>query len=127
MNITFEKHSLYPEAILIRKFIGKVSVNDIIESWKYLYKHQLINVNTKGLINNLQGCELIMDLESFTLLLNYMKSMTYIKNIKIAVIADNPKTIIFPILGHEQERELNIKPFSTMDAAVNWVLLDMSV
>ncbi len=127
MNITYEKHSLYPEAILIRNFVGKVVANDIIESWKYLYKHQLINHSTKGLINNLQGCELMMDLESFTLLLNYMKSMKYIKNIKIAVIADNPKTIIFPILGHEQERELNIKPFSTMDAAVNWVLLDMSV
>ena len=99
--------------------------NDIIESWKYLYKHQLID--TKGFINNLLGCEFMMDLESFTLLLNYMKSLAHIKNIKIAVIADNPKTIIFPILGHEQERELNVKPFSTMDAAVNWVLLDMSV
>jgi len=37
MSIIYEKHELYPESILIRKFIGKVSVNDSIDSWIISY------------------------------------------------------------------------------------------
>lgn len=124
MSILYEKHDLYPESILIRKFIGKVSIKDIIDSWEYLHENKLIDKKIKGVINNLSGCELIMDMENFKTLIGYLKKQDYIKEIKLAVISDTPKTIIFPILGEEQERELKIKPFSTMEAAVKWISTD---
>lgn len=124
MSIIYEKHNLYPESILIRRFIGKVGIKDIINSWEYLNKNKLINDKIKGVINVLSGCELIFNMENFNDLLNYLKKHDYIKKIKLAVISDSPKTIIFPFIGEEQERELKIKPFSTMKAAVNWILMD---
>ena len=125
MSIIYEKHDLYPESILIRKFSGKVSIQNIIDSWEYLHENEIIDKKIKGVINNLSGCELIMDIESFKTLIDYLKKQDYIKDIKLAVISDTPKTIIFPILGKEQERELKIKPFSTMEAAVNWISMDL--
>lgn len=122
MSIEYVKHNLYPESILIRNFIGKVDVNNIIDSWEYLHKNNLIDINIKGIINNLTGCELIMDMESFKILIAYLKKEDSIKKIKLAVISDIPETIVFPFLGENQESELKIKPFSTMEAAVNWIM-----
>lgn len=122
MSIEYVKHNLYPESILIRNFIGKVDVNNIIDSWEYLHKNKLIDKNIKGIIKNLTGCELIMDMESFKILIAYLKKDDSIKKIKLAVISDIPETIVFPFLGENQENELKIKPFSTMEAAVDWIL-----
>jgi len=125
MSIVYKKHNLYPESILIREFVGKVSTENIIESWEYLIENKLINENIKGVINNLTGCELIMDMGSFKTLMAYMKKQKLFKGIKLAVISDSPETIIFPVLGESQEGELTIKPFSTMEAAVNWISIDL--
>ncbi|MBT8317646.1 MAG: hypothetical protein HKP59_08460 [Lutibacter sp.] len=121
MSIKYKRHELYPESILIRKFIGKVTFNEIFDSWKYLCENKLIDHKIKGVINDLLDCEIEMDLKSFENLLNYMKNQDCIRKIKLAVITNNPKIIIFPILGENQKKELKIKPFSTMDAAVDWV------
>lgn len=122
MKITYKKHDLYPDFILIKKFNGEVNVNDIIESWEYLRKNeQLINTEIKGIINDLSDCELIMDMDSFKTLISYLKKQDFIKDIKLAVISESPKTIVFPILGEKNKSELKIKPFSTMEAAVNWI------
>ena len=37
-------------------------------------------------------------------------------------VSANPKIIIFPYIGNNKNQELKIKPFSTIDAAVNWVV-----
>ena len=122
MSIVYRKHDLYPESILIRDFVGKVSVNDIIESWDYIIANELINDSTKGIINNLSGCDLCMDMKGFKTLMAYLKKQEYFKRVRLAVVCNDPKTIVFPSLGEVKEPELNIKPFSTMSAAVSWVL-----
>jgi hypothetical protein len=121
MTITYEKHKLYPESILIRKFTGKVGFKDIIDSWEYLCKNNLIDEKIKGIINDLMECELILDFESFTSLLSFMEKQDCLKRIKLAVITNNPKTIVFPFLGEKHKGEMKIKPFSTMQAAVDWI------
>lgn len=123
MGIEYKKHDLYPDSILIRDFFGQVSVEEIIESWESIIKNNLIKDSTKGIINNLSGCDLLMDMERFKTLMAYLRKKAQLKGVKLAVICDNPKTIIFPTLGESKEPELSIKPFSTMDAAVSWVIL----
>ena len=124
MSILYKKHGLYPDSILIRKFVGKVSVDDIIESWEYLQKNKLIDDKIKGLINDLTGCELLLDMNCFSTLMIYMKSQDFIRAIKIAVICDTPQKIVFPVMGEKHHSELKIKPFSTLEAAVHWINLD---
>jgi len=123
MAISYIKHDVFPENILIRKFYNTVSAEDIIESWKYLCDNNLISKNIKGVINDLEDCELNMNMESFSKVLIYMKQTRELKKIKLAVITNIPKQIIFPSYGELQEKALMIRPFSSMNAAVNWIMI----
>ena len=122
MSIYYRNHEEYPELILIRDFTGKVGVEDIIESWEYIVSNDLIKDTTIGVINNLSGCELQMDMDGFKTLMVFLRKQEYLKRIKLAVLCDTPDIIVFPALAEKKEHELRIKPFSTMDAAESWLL-----
>jgi hypothetical protein len=125
MSILYRKHEAYPDSILIRNFIEKINVSDIIDSWEYLIENKMITGTLKGVINNLQDCELQMDINSFKTLIAYLKRNDCLSKIKLAVICDNPKTIVFPMLGEKEEHELKIRPFSTLEAAVHWIIYEL--
>ena len=122
MSIKHREHNRFPGEILIRDFSGQVAVRDIIGSWQILLEQNQITEATRGVINNITGCELQMDLESFKELISFLKSNEKFRRIKLAVISDDPRTIVFPTLGEKREQELKIKPFSTLDAAEEWIL-----
>ena len=122
MSIAIRKHEGYPDSILIRDFTGTISVSNIVESWEYILDQNMINESTRGVINNITGCALEMNLKSFETLISFLKKHAVLRKIKLAVICDNPSTIIFPALGETKEPELKIKPFSTMSAATTWVM-----
>ena len=123
MGISYIQHDVFPDNILIRKFHGTVSADEIIESWKYLCHNNLISSEIKGVINDLDDCELNMNMVSFGKVLKYMKQTRELKSIKLAVITNIPKQIIFPSFGELESIELKIRPFSSMNAAVNWIMM----
>lgn len=120
------QYGLDSNSILIRNFIGKVSTQEIINSWEYIRENKLINPKIKGIINNLSDCELLIDFNDFETILSYIKKQDFLKNLKIAVVSDSPKIIIYPMLAEEQKAMPNIKPFSTFEAATNWILLNLT-
>ncbi len=122
MSIIYKKHDLFPESILIREFIGEVGIEENMESWEYLFYNHLISATTKGVITSLSGCELNMNMTTFSQLISFLKTKKYLKGIRLAVVCDNPRTIVFPALGEKKENELKIKPFSTIEAATDWIL-----
>ncbi len=122
MSIDYVKHPDHPESILIREFHGVVGVDDIINSWKYLIENKLVTSSLQGVINNITTCELKMDMDSFKVLMGYLKKTKILKKIKLAVICTDPKVIVFPTVGQVAEQDLKIKPFSTMEPAVEWIL-----
>lgn len=121
MGIKHTQHKTHPDAVLVRTFEGEVSSDDIINSWKQLHKQNLFTTDVKGVLNNLDNCELTMSMSGFKDIMNYMKSQDHLLNLKIAVVTNSPKNIIFPALGEINEKPLNIKPFSTFDAAIEWI------
>ena len=121
MGITYKKHPLHPNDILIKDFKGAISAEDIIASWEELRLSKAINKNVKGIINDLSICDLVMTLAEFGKLMEYLKGQEYLMNVKLAVITDRPSTIVFPMLG-ERETDLLIKPFCTTRSAVDWII-----
>ncbi|MFC2090224.1 hypothetical protein ACFLT1_05560 [Bacteroidota bacterium] len=121
MTILYEKHSAYPDSILIRKFTGTIEVENIIDSWKYLLESELLTSKVMGVINDISGCELVMNMASFQVLIDYLKQQPIFRNLKLAVICTDPKTIVFPMIGERQEKDLGIKPFTTLEAAERWI------
>lgn len=125
MTIVYKKHDEYPESILVKKFEGDINADDIIKSWEDLKDSNLMNTSIKGIINELDSCNLNMNMDGFKRVMMYLNNQAYLKHVKIAVVTENPKKIIFPILGEQQEKNLKIKPFSTNKAAVHWITIDI--
>ena len=122
MAISYRNHNVYPKSIYIRDFVGKVDVWEIIDSWEFLLNSNLINQDTKGIINNLTDCELEMNMDSFKTLMVYLNQHQELKNIKLAVLSGDPRIIVFPTLGETTERDLKIRPFTTEAAAITWII-----
>jgi len=122
MIIISESLDHYSNSILIRKFIGKVSAPEIIESWNDLEENNLINTELKGIINDLTTCDLNMDMESFKVVIKFIKKHPILRSLRHAVISDSPEIIVFPTMAEGREIDLKIKPFSTMESAKDWIL-----
>jgi len=122
MSIHLKPHKDFPNTILVRVFSGRVEIGDILNSWKSIGDSPLLTHQINGIINDLSNCELCMDMEGFKKLIEFLKDQDYLKTVKLAVITDSPQTIVFPMLGETQEKDLMIKPFCTEQAAVNWIL-----
>jgi hypothetical protein len=122
MSILFKSHDHYPEAILVRTFYGQILPEEMISSWNELLDSNLITTNTLGIINDLSHCELKMDIDKFKEFTTFLKSKPQLEKLKLAVVTNSPKNIVFPILGESQESTLHIKPFSTFRAATHWIM-----
>lgn len=122
MSIEHPKKHLYPDSVILRKFEGKVSADEIMQSWQDLEADNRFTNDIQGVLNDLEDCELTMDIKGFKRLMSLMLKKDYIHNIRIAVVTNSTRNIIFPTLGETQFRDLKIKPFSTIQAAVDWIL-----
>lgn len=122
MSIHFKEHDKYPNLILVRTFTGQILPEEIIASWNNLLASNLITEDTIGVINDLSNCELKMNIDKFNKFTDFLKSKQQLKNLKLAVVTDSPKNIVFPILGESQEPSLHIKPFNTISAATGWIM-----
>jgi hypothetical protein len=123
MKIEYEKYHYRSEIILMRKFHGQIDIKDITDSWDYLIKNNMLSETHKGVINDIRDAELNMNVRSFGILLNYLKEHDIFHKIKLAVVCDTPGKIIFPMLGDSMSPDLKIKPFTTIEAASDWIFI----
>lgn len=113
----------YPSGlILVREFKDNVNVDHIIESWEYLIANQILTERHIGVINDLCKASLDMNMDSFARLIHYLKANPYFSKIKLAVICDTPNKIVFPMIGEYNIRELKIRPFTTVEKSIEWIL-----
>ena len=52
----------------------------------------------------------------------YKKHIDIFGNFKIAIVTEEPKDIVIPILVESLDEGYTSCPFSTLEAAINWVL-----
>lgn len=111
------------DKILVREIRGKVTFNDIFSSWQALIKDGWFAPSLIGVINDFREMELdakVSDVNEILKLID--KNFDTFKGIKIAVIVDSYKNIVFPMMVEKLSKKVKIKPFSTFDAARDWVL-----
>ena len=59
----------------------------------------------------------------FSDIIDYLKSHKDLQHIKLAVVTNSPKVIVFPMIMDANEKTLKIKPFSTFSASESWILI----
>jgi len=121
MSIKYKKIDSINGIILVRDFVNVVGFEEIIESWEYLIKNNMLKDNVMGVINDLRDCELNMDMKKFETLITYMQTQNHLKGMKLAVVCDLPGKLVFPMLAESRNNDLKIKGFSTISAAEVWI------
>lgn len=125
MPITYVLDSNYPQSILVRQFENTVRLNDILSSWQFMENEKLIKPHVIGIINNLKNCQLEINMDDFGQLITFLKSHEQFKNLKLAVITENPDATLFPSYAEKFITDLNIRPFSSYEAALTWIEKDI--
>ena len=109
--------------ILYKYYFGMITVEDIIHSWQYAFQNQLIPVNVKGFILDYRGAHFDIEIdENRTIATFYKKNTSIFGNFKFAIITVDPKDITVPVLVAFEDDGYYSKPFSTVEAALSWIL-----
>jgi hypothetical protein len=109
--------------ILIREIRGKVSFSEVYDSWLDLLDKEAFKPPLKGMINDFRGADLEVNVTDTRSIISLLLENNHIFNdVKVAVIVDSYKNIVFPMIVEKIAKEANVKPFSTFEAAKDWIL-----
>ncbi len=106
--------------ILLREFHGKVQADDVVESFKYIFE-KYIDEDFSGIVSDFSHAKFAMGISDFQKVLKYIKRTPAIYNFQLAIVVNTPQKTIFPIIAKTKLKRLNIKPFSTLSAALDWL------
>jgi len=109
--------------ILFKFYYGNITMNDLISSWEYAIKNNLIPENKKGFLLDYRNATFNFSLTEYNKIPEFYKQHTSIfRDYKIAILTENPKDIVIPILVKEEDYGYQSRPFSTFNAAIEWLL-----
>ncbi len=109
--------------ILYKYYYGEISIYDITSSWNEAFSKNLIPKETKGFILDYQGASFHFKIEEHIKIAEFYRSnLEVFGGFKIAIITTNPKDVIVPTMVEKKDNGYFSKPFSTLPAAIGWVL-----
>jgi len=109
--------------ILFKYYYGPIDLQTIVNSWNYAISNRIIPTEINGFILDYRKGSLQIDLNKFSTIPDYYKAHPEIfENKKIAIIVDKPRDIVVPMLVREKDSGYESKPFSTLEAAMQWIL-----
>ena len=110
------------DRILVREIKGKVTFMDIFNSWQHLVRDGWLNPSLTGIINDFRDMELDAEVSDVKEVIGLIENnFDVFKGLRIAVIVDSYKNIVFPMMVEKLSKKVMIKPFSTFEAAQDWV------
>lgn len=113
----------YGEKLLIKRYEGSVSLEDIINSWEETLPKNLLKPHTKGVLTDFLNANLDFKRNDIENLIKYFlsKGDTF-RKIRFALLMDEPTQVVMPILAGEGTSEFLSKPFATEEAAIGWIM-----
>ena len=112
--------------ILYKNYYGKIGIQDIVYSWDYAINNNIIPKYTVGFILDYRKAKFDIAISKCAMISDYYKNhLDIFYKRKIAIITENPKDIVVPYLVQKKDEGYLSNPFSTIEGAVEWILLDV--
>jgi len=109
--------------ILFKYYYGLITIEDIESSWEYAFKNGLIPKDVKGFILDYRNSNFNIEIEDYNKIADFYKEhIEVFGNSKIAILTEEPRDIVIPILVNSKEQGYSSRPFSTLNSAIDWVL-----
>ncbi len=108
--------------IFFKEYFGKITFEDVVKTWDLLLENNQMPENIKGIVLNYLQAEMDMGPEAAEKIVKYYGNHpeAFIGK-RIAIVTERPKDIIVPVLMREEVKEFEVRPFSTIDAACQWI------
>jgi len=120
-NFTFQFDSSL--GIFFKYYFGPITLEDIGDSWEYVIENHLIPEGTKGFVLDYRNAVMNILPDKHPRIADFYKNnLDLYGNKKIAILTDNPHNVVISILVESKDEGYHSKPFSTMEAAIQWVL-----
>ncbi|MCB2220463.1 MAG: hypothetical protein KQI35_08720 [Bacteroidetes bacterium] len=109
--------------ILFKFYYGIITISDIETSWIYAFENHIIPDDVTGFVLDYRNATFEISRSEYIAIPEfYRKHLTVFGNKKIAIITENPRDIVIPLLVEREDEGYMSKPFSTREAAIHWVL-----
>ena len=107
--------------VILRCFKGDVYLKDIIDSWDETLTRFSNLMDYKGIVTDFLGADLHHEDHNMNLLMDFFKvHIERMNDMKIAVVMDSPHVTNTIMLGQKM-KHLQIRPFTTRKAALDWI------
>lgn len=112
----------YKGKILFKRYYGYISLEDIKDSWLRAMNERLIPKEALGFVLDYREAHFNFDPRRHTELTDFYREYSNVFSKKrIAFVTESPDDIVYPILIQTQDNGYESRPFSTIEAAVDWV------
>ena len=109
--------------IFVKHYFGTISLDQIKASWIELIEHEQIPRVLNGVIINYSDSHLDVPLNMASEIPKFYKEyLPWLMEVKIAVVVSGPHDVVIPILVGKSEEGKFSKPFSSIEAAEEWIL-----
>ena len=107
--------------VIVRRFKGDICFEEMIESWKLLLVKYPNLEAYKGVLTSFLGADIKHEDNNMNVMVEFLKGhLNKLKDLKIAMVMDTPMVTNTIIIG-QRMKSLQIKPFSTEEAALQWI------
>jgi len=110
------------DGVIICRFTGEVRFEDMMESWRQLFAKYPNLQDYKGILATLLDAQIMKhEAENLNMMVDLLKEhLEELKDLRIAIVTDTPMVTNTIIVGR-RVKSLQIRPFSTVDAAMRWI------
>jgi hypothetical protein len=117
MEVSFDEQ----DGVIIRRFSGEVCFEDMMESWENLVATYKNLDQYQGILNSFLDADIKEEDTNLNVLVEFLKAnLDQLKDLKIAIVMNTPM-VTNTIIVSQMVKSLQIKPFSTIEAALYWI------
>lgn len=111
------------DKVLYKSFKGNITAKEFESQWQFAIENDIISPDTLGFIIDCSQATFSIDAdETYKLSKLFRDNLNIFQHKKMAYITRLPEQIIFPILMQEHDFLYETKPFSSKEAALEWML-----
>ena len=113
-------YSIENGQILVHVFKGEIDYENIVTSYQYIHENQLLKSEHKGIISHFLDAKFNLSKEHKQLFINCIET-NIPRHIKMAPLIDSTE-IIYPMMHAAVIPNHMLKPFSTIEEAIVWII-----
>lgn len=119
----FKYHFNSSQGILYKYYYGDITLEELKSSWEYAFEHNLIPKEVKGFILDYREATFKIKIEKHTGIADFYKNhLEVFGDLKIGIVTEEPTDVVIPMLVESLDEGYSSQPFTTLEAALQWVL-----